>query len=96
MDTDLIIISEYCDKCNIDPQFIIELGNDGLISIKEVEKEKYIPASELPELEKFKHLYYDLDINVPGIDAIHNMLQRIEIMQREIFLLRNQISFFKK
>ena len=31
MQTDLIIINDYCDRCHVDPSFIVELAEDGLM-----------------------------------------------------------------
>ena len=36
------------------------------------EDEKYIVASELRELEQYTRMYYDLSINIEGIDTIHH------------------------
>lgn len=95
MQTDLIIVSDYCNKCHIDPSFIFMLEEDGLIHIREVEKEKYIDASELSELEKYTRLYYDLSINLEGIDAIQHLLSRMQNMQKEIKRLRNELNFYR-
>ena len=40
MQTDLIIVSEYCNKCHIEPSFILMLEEDGLIEMQEMNKEK--------------------------------------------------------
>lgn len=95
MQTDLIIINDYCDRCQVDPSFIVELADDGLIDIQVIDEERYLPASQLAELERYTHLYYDLSINVAGIDAIHHMLERIENLQREIRSLRNELRFYR-
>lgn len=95
MQTDLIIVSDYCNKCHIDPSFILMLEEDGLIHIREVEKEKYIDAAELAELEKYTRLYYDLSINIEGIDAIQHLLARMQNMQKEIQRLRNELEFYR-
>ena len=39
-------------------------------------------------------MYYDLDINMEGIDVIHHLLQRMDGMQREIDRLRGRLRFF--
>ena len=96
MDTELIIIKDYCDRCHVDPQFIFELENDGLITVHEVNEERYISSDQLSELECYLHLYYDLEININGIDAIRHMLNRIESMQKEILFLKKQPSFFSR
>lgn len=96
MQTDLIIVSEYCNKCHIDPSFILMLEEDGLIEVQEMNEEKYLLVSQLAELEKYTRMYYDLSINIAGIDAIHHLLDRVQTMQREIRLLRNQLGVYHR
>ena len=67
MQNDLIIINDYCTHCNIEPDFILMLGEDGLIDIEVIDDTSYFPASQLNELERYTHLYYDLSINIEGI-----------------------------
>ena len=55
MQTDLIVISEYCQNCHVDPSFIKMLESEGLISLQTIEDEKYIVASELRELEQYRY-----------------------------------------
>ena len=95
MQTDLIIIDDYCDRCHVDSSFIVELAEDGLIEVHVIDEERYLPASQLAELECYTHLYYDLSINIAGIDAIHHMLERIEHLQREVRSLKNELSFYR-
>ena len=47
MQTDLIIVSEYCRICHIEPSFLYLLQKGGLIEIDTVEGESYLPASQL-------------------------------------------------
>jgi hypothetical protein len=47
-------------------------------------------------LEKIVRLYYDLDINIEGIDAVINLLQRMEDMQHEIVLLKNRLRLYEE
>ena len=51
----------------------------------------YLPFSELPDVERYSRMYYDLSINMEGIDAIHHLLARMEEMQREIHSLRGRL-----
>ena len=90
MDTELIIFNEYCQKSHTDPTFIISLEEGGLIEIRTVDG-----ASQLRELERYSHLYYDLSINIEGIDAIHHMLERMERLQQEVSFLRRQLRRFQ-
>ncbi len=92
MRTDLIIISEYCQKSNTDPTFLISLEENGLIEIRTINGEQYLLTSQLRELEQYSHLYYDLSINIEGIDAIRHMLKRMERLQHELNQLRRQLG----
>ena len=94
MRTELIIVSDYCHKCHIEPSFIDLLAEGGLIELRHEGGEHYLLASQLPELERYSRMYYDLSINMEGIDAIHHLLQRIEDMQREIDTLRRRLSIY--
>lgn len=96
MQTELIIVSEYCHKCQIEPSFIDLLQEGGLIEVRVEGGEHYLLVSQLPEVERYSRMYYDLSINMEGIDAIHHLLERMEAMRREISLLRNQIFVYKR
>lgn len=94
MQTELIIVSEYCRKCDIEPSFIELLQEGGLIEIYTEAGERYLLVSQLPEVERYSRMYYDLSINMEGIDAIHHLLERMENMRREINSLRNQLMVY--
>ena len=96
MDTELIIISEYCEKSHTDPTFLSSLEEGGLIEIRTIGSERYLLASQLRDLERYSHLYYDLSINIEGIDAIRHILERMDTLQREIRLLRRQLNRYQE
>lgn len=95
MQTDLIIVSEYCRKTNLDPVFLNQLEETGLITIFIENGERSFPTSELPDLEKYIRMYYDLSINVEGIDVIRNLQRKIEEMEEEILYLRNKLKIYE-
>ena len=94
MQNEWIIINEYCDKCHIEPEFIDLLQEGGLINVRNENGQRYLTADELPDVERYSRLYYDLDINMEGIDAIRHLLDRMDEMQREITHLRNRLRLF--
>ncbi|MDU1890187.1 MAG: chaperone modulator CbpM [Dysgonomonas sp.] len=91
MTSELIIIREYCIQNQIEPDFIVQLEDEGLIQIHEVENERYIHISQLRSLEQYTRWYYDLAINVAGIDVIQNLLDRITEMEEEMHRLRERL-----
>lgn len=95
METDFIIIDEYCYKSRIEPSFIISLEEGGLIEIQVIQGEKYLPVSQLQDLERYIHLHYDLSINIEGIDAIRHILNRMTDLQGEVSRLRNQLKTYR-
>ena len=95
MDTDLIIISEYCEKSHTDPTFLLSLEEGGLIEIRTVNGKQYLLLSQLGELERYSHLYYDLSITIEGIDAIRHILGRMDSLQQEIRQLRRQLKRYQ-
>lgn len=96
MQTELIIVSEYCHKCHIDPSFIDLLEETGLIQVQVEGGEHYLLISQLPELERYSRMYYDLSINLEGIDAIHHLLKRMELMRQEMNVLRSRLLIYSK
>jgi chaperone modulatory protein CbpM len=93
---DMIVLDEFCANHHIEISFVQLLEEHGLIEIIIINQALCIPASELFKLEQIVRLYQELNINPEGIDAINNLLQRIEEMQNEITQLRNKLSFYEQ
>ena len=60
-----------------------------------MKNEVFIEYDELTDLEQFIRWYYDMDINVEGIDALQNMLSKVKQLQKEIEQLKYELSFYK-
>lgn len=95
MQPDYIIIKEYIQRTQIDPDFIVLLEENGLIEVYVQEGEKYLPSNQLTDVEKFARMYYDLSINIEGIDAINNLLQRMQELQDELDYLRSKLRIYE-
>jgi hypothetical protein len=92
---ELIIIEEYIRHSAIEPQFITLLEENDLIHTQEVENKHYLHPDELDNLESYARLYYDLSINIEGIDAVHHLLERINALQEEMQHLRNRLQLWE-
>src|SRR5258708_36420434 len=96
MQTEQLIPADvFCVNYNVELTFINSLHQSGLIEIEIVNEAPFIYIDELPKLEKIIRLYYDLEINVQGIETIIHLLERIENAQNEISLLKNRLSLFE-
>lgn len=91
----LISIDEFCASHSIEISFINSLQHNGLIDITTVKETNFIEADQLQQVEKFIRFYYDLDINLEGIETITHLLQRIGAMQEEIISLRNRLRLYE-
>ena len=91
---DLIAVNEFCLHHDIEISFIDLLQQNGLIEVSTIESKYFVEKEQLPNLEKFVRFYYDLDINLEGIETITYLLQRIEILQNENIKLKNMLRFY--
>jgi len=92
---ELIIIEEFIRHSHIEPQFIALLEENELIHTQEIEDKHYLHPDELDNLESYARMYYDLSINIEGIDAIHHLLGRIQLLQEEMRELRNRLQIWE-
>ncbi len=96
MQTDYLIeVNEFCSNNDVDIAFISSLEHNGLIEITTIRDAKFIEAGQLQQLEKYIHFYYELDINLEGIETITHLLQKIDNMQDEIRLLKNRLRLYE-
>jgi hypothetical protein len=91
---DLIAVSEFCVNHNVEISFLNLLQENGLIEISTIESTYFVEKEQLPQLEKYVRFYYDLDINLEGIETINYLLEKIENLQNENIALKNRLRFY--
>ena len=91
----LIAVDVFCANHNIEISFISSLQQTGLIDITTIEETEFIDAGQLKQLEKFICFFYELDINLEGIETITHLLQRLNSMQDEIIALKNRLRLYE-
>jgi len=87
-----IAAEECCSYYNIELSFVQLLDEHGLINLSRADDKVFISHDELPNLEKYMHLHYELNINLEGLEAISHLLERIHDLQRQMVLLQNKVS----
>jgi hypothetical protein len=96
MKTEQVIpADEFCASHHIEISFIRSLQETGLIEMTVTEDAKFIRTEQLNQLEKIVRLYYEMDINLEGIETITHLLQRINNMQHEITALKNKLRLYE-
>lgn len=92
---DMIVLDEFCASHQVEISFIRSLEEHGLIETMIINETVCVPGNDLSKLEQIVRLHH-LNINSEGIDAIINLLHRIETMQNEINVLRNKLNFYEE
>ncbi|HBK41692.1 chaperone modulator CbpM [Proteiniphilum sp. UBA1028] len=87
--------SECLKIYEVEESFIASLHAVGLIRVIDLEEDRFIEYDDLSDLEQFIRWYYEMDINVEGIDALRHMLKRVQTLQSEIAQLRHELQFYK-
>jgi hypothetical protein len=91
----LIALNEFCLHHNIEISFISSLEQNGLIEIHKIQETGFIEAGQLHQLEKIVRLFYELDINLEGIETINHLLNKINSLQSEITGLKNRLRLYE-
>ncbi len=92
---EMIPANEFCIHHNVELSFIYSLNESGLIEMTVIEEKLFVPASQLYNLEKLVRLYYEMDINLEGIETITYLLKRMNDMQQQITLLTNRLRLYE-
>ncbi|MFZ4262628.1 chaperone modulator CbpM [Sphingobacterium sp. HJSM2_6] len=91
METILYNVIDICESNRIDQSFIDELQQNGLIEIVIAEDQTYLLEEQVLLVEKFAIWYYDLELNVQGIEVVQHLVQKISQLQEEVRLLKSNI-----
>ena len=93
---DMITAQDFCIHHNVEISFIQSLNESGLIEVTQQEETLCVPLHQLPQLEKMVRLYYEMDINMEGLETITHLLNRMNEMQQEIVKLQNRLGVYEE
>ncbi|MGI9650623.1 chaperone modulator CbpM [Chryseobacterium sp. RLHN22] len=77
---------------NVEVTFFDELVDSGLLHIQTENEIRYLMYEDLPNFERFTNWHYDLEINLPGLEVIHDMLQKMEDLKQRNRELMSKLS----
>ncbi|MFN3757059.1 MAG: chaperone modulator CbpM [Flavobacterium sp.] len=90
----LILVETLCSNCEAEFSFIDSLNEHGIIEIIIIKNKKYISNEQLKTVERAIQFYYELNINIEGIDVISNLLNQINDLQQELKITKNKLNLF--
>lgn len=91
----LILIDNLSNHYNIEVTFFSSLEALGLIQITTIKSMGYIHQDQIQNVEKMIRMHHDLEINIPGIDVAFNLLNRIEVLQKELITTQNRLRLYE-
>ncbi|MFP7655703.1 MULTISPECIES: chaperone modulator CbpM [Chryseobacterium] len=68
---------------NIEITFFDELVDCGLLEVQTENDVRYLMYEDLPAFERFTNWHYDLEINLPGLEVINDMLQKMTDLKQK-------------
>lgn len=77
---------------NVEITFFDELVDYGLLRVETEDNIRYLIYEDLHVFEKFTNWHYDLEINLPGLEVIHDMLSKMKDLKRKNRELMNKLS----
>jgi hypothetical protein len=95
MEAKLITITEYCKYSKVEIEFIDLLKKEDLIEVRMASGEESITVDQMPILEQYARWYYEMEINLEGIDALRHMLERVKKLQSEINELESKLRLYE-
>jgi hypothetical protein len=90
-----VLLQQFCLHHEVELSFIDSLHEYGLITIVVFNDDKYILADDLKEIEKMAHFYYELGINIEGIEVIINLLLQNDGLRRELNIARRKLLTYE-
>lgn len=89
---DRISREELVKIYKIELQFFDELVEYGLLKTQTENEVHYLLYEELPAFERFANWHYDLEVNMPGLEIIHSLLQKLEQSNAERMSLLRKLN----
>ncbi|HLW31855.1 MAG TPA: chaperone modulator CbpM, partial [Aequorivita sp.] len=79
----------------IEDSFVQRLYEFGLVSVKQKQDDYFIDEDDIAEIERMFRLHNDLGINLEGLDAIKQMLERLHKLEKEMNLLKKRLRLYE-
>jgi hypothetical protein len=92
----LIAVDTFCTYYEVEYSFVESLRQSELIELVELDSNRFLHVPQLQRIERLIRLHRDLEINVAGIEAIDNLLEKVDFMHREILSLKNRLRFYEQ
>ncbi len=90
-----IPLEQLCVHYEIEMSFFQGLMEHDLLQITTIEQTHYLHVDSLHELERILRLHQDLYINLEGIDSVLHLLNKIDVLQRELVEIKKRLGLYE-
>jgi len=85
----LLTVDELCRLCAVERTYIVEMVEEGVLSVVEVESTEWrFAGASLRRARIALRLQRDLEINLPGVALALDLLEQLELLRRQLNLGR--------
>ncbi len=91
-----ISVIKLCDHYKVEVSFINQLNEVGLVEIVTIKQKPFLREEAISDVEKMVRINQDLNINIEGIDAVFNLLKKMNNLEHKMNLLRNRLRLYEE
>lgn len=92
---ELISTREICSHYQVEISFIRELQSRELLEVKTTGEDSFLESHRLRDLERFISLYYELDVNLEGIEVVDRLLHQLNEARERMRQLENRLRLYE-
>ncbi len=88
-----VTLARVVEVCQIEPDLLFLYESEGLISPQRNEEgEILFSERDLRRLSTIIQLTRDLEVNLPGVEVILGMIERMELLQEQLYEIFKYLS----
>lgn len=91
----LLLVNELCEHYQVNKSFFSDLDEFGFIEVIRIENKSFIHEDKLSVVDKVIRIQNDLNINIEGVDAVFNLLEKIDELQMELHAVKNRLRLYE-
>lgn len=83
---------EICQTCNISEEVLHEMLEHGLFNEPTTPKKNYLEATSLARIQAAARLHQDLNVNIPGVVLVLELLDELQQLKNELHILQHHVD----
>ena len=92
---EFISVMKLCNHYKVEVSFFNQLNEVGLVEIVTIQQKPYLREDAIRDVEKMVRINQDLNINIEGIDAVFNLLKKMNDLEYKMNLLQNRLRLYE-